>query len=96
MPGCGMKKGPDGFMRGYRLSTWNYTGCWVVSITVYQTVHIPAQIDRVKNVGVRGWVEGVRPEDGPLYSMDRIERIKGIKGTKASKLAQGGGRRVGK
>ena len=62
MPGCAMRRDADGQLRGYRLATWDYTGCWVHSIGTFEDVHVPAQIKRIKQGGPTGWVEGRRPK----------------------------------
>jgi len=87
MPGCGMKRQADGTLVGHRLPTFNYTGCWVHSIGIYQDVHVRAQIGRIKTGGARGWTEGARPATGgPLYKQDTITRMPGISAKTQEKL----------
>ena len=79
MCGCALRKKADGTYTGHRLATYDYTGCWVHTMGQYYDVHVPAQIQRAKTDTSRGWVEGVRSADGPIYVGDPVTRVKGLK-----------------
>ena len=86
----------DGVLRGARLTPFDYTGCWVETITVYEQECIPRQIKKIKSLTQkRGWVEGEStPEEG-IWEKDPVTKLPGIAEGRARVLRRMGIRTVG-
>ena len=93
--GCAIYRDDDGILQGARLTPFNYTGCWVETITTFEEECIPKQIKKIKSLTQkRGWVEGERtPEEG-IWEEDLLTVIPGIGPSKAKTLRRMGIRTV--
>ena len=59
--GCHLYRDENGVLHGRRLSVWDYTNRWVVTITQYEQECIPRQLNKIRENGPKcRWVEGGR------------------------------------
>ena len=78
-------------LKGHRLPTFDYTDCWVTTLSKYLNENIPIQLAKIKKGDGRGgWITGVRPTRDVLYKSDLIERMSGISKAKAILLREVG------
>ena len=90
--GVAKVKQPDGQFVGKNCLPYNYTGCWLHTITDYERLvqdEVKAAVDSTSDDGRSPWIENQRKTED-LFEEDPLTELKNIAGVKAKTLNDAG------